>query len=90
MHSLREKLNSESQQLNRHMIANDQASSRMRILEDERTLLESKIHNLDKDFTAAELARDALRRDKTSVKTFIMTVSNSKGILCERSAYLHS
>lgn len=63
-------MNSESQQLNRHVIAHDQASSRLRILEDERTLLETKIHNLDKELTAAELARDALRRDKTSVITF--------------------
>ncbi|XP_077295723.1 coiled-coil domain-containing protein 170-like isoform X2 [Arctopsyche grandis] len=77
VHSLREKLNSESQQLNRHMIANDQASSRLRILEDERSLLETKIHNLDKDLTAAELARDALRRDKTSLITFLERLSKA-------------
>lgn len=65
--ALREKLGLESQQLNRTAHMHDQVSTRVRILEDERNMLESKFHKLESEINALELSRDSLRKDKANV-----------------------
>lgn len=65
--ALREKLGMESQQLSRTAHAHDSAASRVRILEDERSMLEGKLHKLEAELAAVELSRDSLRKDKANV-----------------------
>lgn len=57
----------ESQQLGRTAHLHDQATTRVRILEDERNMLEAKVHKLESELNAMELSRDSLRKDKANV-----------------------
>lgn len=61
----------ESQQLSRTAHQHDQISTRVRILEDERNILEAKVHKLESELNAVELSRDNLRKDKANVSIFI-------------------
>ncbi|XP_052756140.1 coiled-coil domain-containing protein 170 isoform X1 [Galleria mellonella] len=69
--ALRDKLGSESQQLSRTAHLHDQATTRVRILEDERNMLESKVHKLESELNAVELSRDNLRKDKANFVAFL-------------------
>lgn len=46
---------------------NEQVTTRLRILEDERNMLEAKMHKQESELNAVELARDSLRKDKSNV-----------------------
>lgn len=65
--SLREKLNEETQQLNRQLSLYDQAATKMRALEEEKAHAESRMHKLDAELTTCELSREGLKRDKSTV-----------------------
>ncbi|KOB67204.1 Coiled-coil domain-containing protein C6orf97, partial [Operophtera brumata] len=65
--ALRDKLGLESQQLSRTAHVNEQVTTRLRILEDERNMLEAKLHKLESDLNSLELARDSLRKDKSNM-----------------------
>ncbi|XP_053613061.1 coiled-coil domain-containing protein 170 isoform X1 [Plodia interpunctella] len=69
--ALRDKLGSESQQLSRTAHLHDQATTRVRILEDERNMLEAKVHKLEAELNAMELSRDNLRKDKANFVAFL-------------------
>ncbi|XP_073949267.1 coiled-coil domain-containing protein 170 isoform X1 [Choristoneura fumiferana] len=69
--ALREKLGMESQQLSRTAHAHDSAASRVRILEDERSMLEGKLHKLEAELATVELSRDSLRKDKANFVAFL-------------------
>ncbi|XP_047990808.1 coiled-coil domain-containing protein 170 [Leguminivora glycinivorella] len=75
--ALREKLGMESQQLSRAAHAHDQASTRVRILEDERNMLEGKVHKLEAELAAIELTRDNLRKDKANFVAFLERLSRT-------------
>lgn len=49
----------------------DQAATRLRILEDERNMLEAKVHKLESELNATELAKDSLRKDKANVRASV-------------------
>ncbi|CAH0560001.1 unnamed protein product [Brassicogethes aeneus] len=69
--SLREKLSHESSQLSRQVSLYEQANSRIRSLEDEKNLLESRLHKADSEINACELSRDGLKRDKSTFMNFL-------------------
>lgn len=48
----------------------EQANTRVRILEDERNMLEAKVHKLESELNAMELSKDVLRKDKANVSSF--------------------
>lgn len=66
--SLREKLTEETQQLNRQLSLYDQASAKIRALEEEKAHLEARVHKLDAEVSTCELSREGLKRDKTTVQ----------------------
>lgn len=74
--ALRDKLGMESQQLGRTAHLHDQATTRVRILEDERNMLEAKVHKLESELNALELSRDNLRKDKANVSITITSIHN--------------
>lgn len=63
-------MNDETQQLNRHLSLYDQASAKIRALEDEKAHLESRVHKLDAEVSTCELSREGLKRDKNTVHVF--------------------
>lgn len=65
--NLREKVTVLTQQLNRQIELQEQATSRARSLQDEKTLLESQLHKTEGELNAVEMSRDGLRRDKATV-----------------------
>ncbi|XP_021937805.1 coiled-coil domain-containing protein 170 isoform X3 [Zootermopsis nevadensis] len=69
--SLQEKVAVLTQKLNRHCELQEQATSRARAFQDEKTLLESQLHKTERDLNATEISRDGLRRDKTTFMTFL-------------------
>ncbi|KAM3964083.1 LOW QUALITY PROTEIN: coiled-coil domain-containing protein 170 [Aphomia sociella] len=71
LEAIRDKLGSESQQLSRTAHLHDQATTRVRILEDERNMLEAKVHKLESELNAVELSRDSLRKDKANFVAFL-------------------
>ncbi|XP_063361925.1 coiled-coil domain-containing protein 170 isoform X3 [Cydia amplana] len=75
--ALREKLGMESQQLSRAAHAHDQAATRVRVLEDERNMLEGKVHKLEAELAALELTRDNLRKDKANFVAFLERLSRT-------------
>ncbi|XP_063533183.1 coiled-coil domain-containing protein 170 isoform X1 [Cydia strobilella] len=75
--ALREKLGMESQQFSRAAHAHDQAATRVRVLEDERNMLEGKVHKLEAELAALELTRDNLRKDKANFVTFLERLSRT-------------
>ncbi|CAK1540513.1 unnamed protein product [Leptosia nina] len=77
LEALRDKLNLESQQLGRTAHMHDQASTRVRILEDERNMLEAKVHKLESELNALELSRDGLRKDKANFVAFLERLSRT-------------
>lgn len=58
----------EGQQLSRAAHVNDQTAARLRVLEDERSMLETKLHKLEGELNALEITRDGLRKDKANVR----------------------
>lgn len=70
--ALRDKLGMESQQLSRAAHLHDQATTRVRVLEDERNILEAKVHKLEAELNGAEVARDSLRKDKANVCILVL------------------
>ncbi|KAJ8730781.1 hypothetical protein PYW08_002194 [Mythimna loreyi] len=75
--ALRDKLGMESQQLGRTAHLHDQATTRVRILEDERNMLEAKVHKLESELTAMELSRENLRKDKANFVAFLERLSRT-------------
>ncbi|XP_050561660.1 coiled-coil domain-containing protein 170 [Spodoptera frugiperda] len=75
--ALRDKLNMESQQLGRTAHLHDQANTRVRILEDERNMLEAKLHKLEAELNAQEVSRDNLRKDKANFVAFLERLSRT-------------
>ncbi|XP_028164164.1 coiled-coil domain-containing protein 170 [Ostrinia furnacalis] len=75
--ALRDKLSLESQQLGRTAHLHDQATTRVRILEDERNMLEGKLHKLEAELNAVELCRDSLRKDKANFVAFLERLSRT-------------
>jgi chromosome segregation ATPase len=58
-----------TQQLNRQCELQEQAKSRIHGLQDDKTLLESRLNKAEAELSAAEASRDGLRRDKATVST---------------------
>ncbi|CAF4847502.1 unnamed protein product [Pieris macdunnoughi] len=77
LEAFRDKLNLESQQLGRTAHLHDQASTRVRILEDERNMLEGKVHKLESELNALELSKDNLRKDKANFVAFLERLSRT-------------
>ncbi|XP_041981993.1 coiled-coil domain-containing protein 170 [Aricia agestis] len=77
LEALREKLGMESHQLERAVQQQAAAGSRARLLEDERAILEAKLHKLEAELNAAELARDSLRKDKANFVAFLERLSRT-------------
>ncbi|XP_045532952.1 coiled-coil domain-containing protein 170 [Pieris brassicae] len=77
LEAFRDKLNLESQQLGRTAHLHDQASTRVRILEDERNMLEGKVHKLESELNALELTKDNLRKDKANFVAFLERLSRT-------------
>ncbi|XP_049868012.1 coiled-coil domain-containing protein 170 isoform X2 [Pectinophora gossypiella] len=75
--ALRDKLSLESQQLSRTAHLHDQSATRARVLEDERAMLENKLHKLEAELNAAELSRDSLRKDKANFVAFLERLSRT-------------
>ncbi|CAB3247794.1 unnamed protein product [Arctia plantaginis] len=75
--ALRDKLGMESQQLGRTAHLHDQATTRVRILEDERNMLETKVHKLESELAALELSRENLRKDKANFVAFLERLSRT-------------
>lgn len=69
MEAYKEKLTQESQQISRQNVLQEQASSRIRNLEDEKNHFESKVHKLEAEINSCELSREGLKRDKTTVRS---------------------
>lgn len=74
----------EAQQLSRAAHLHDQATTRVRILEDERNILEAKVHKLEAELNSAEIARDSLRKDKANVCILLQAFRNDES---ERIVY---
>ncbi|XP_056648311.1 coiled-coil domain-containing protein 170 [Diorhabda sublineata] len=68
---LREKLTVESQQLSRYVSLYDQATEKIRSLEEEKTHMDAQLHKADTEINACEISRDALIRDKTTFVNFL-------------------
>ncbi|KAK4886864.1 hypothetical protein RN001_003135 [Aquatica leii] len=64
---LKEKLAIEIQQLNRQISLYEQANAKIKILEDDKALLEHKIYKTDTELKTSEISRDGLKRDKNTV-----------------------
>ncbi|CAG9578735.1 unnamed protein product [Danaus chrysippus] len=77
LEALREKLGVECQQLGRTTHLHEQATTRVRILEDERNMLETKVHKLETELTALEMSRDNLRKDKANFVAFLERLSRT-------------
>ncbi|XP_050673844.1 coiled-coil domain-containing protein 170 [Leptidea sinapis] len=77
LEALRDKLNVENQQLNRTAHLHDQATTRVRILEDERNMLEAKVHKLESEMNSLEASRDSLRKDKANFMAFLERLSRT-------------
>ncbi|XP_013136804.1 PREDICTED: coiled-coil domain-containing protein 170 [Papilio polytes] len=75
--ALRDKLGMESQQLSRSSHMHEQANTRVRILEDERNMLEAKVHKLESELNAMELSKDGLRKDKANFVAFLERLSRT-------------
>ncbi|KAG5886628.1 hypothetical protein JTB14_013075 [Gonioctena quinquepunctata] len=71
LEALRDKLGQESQQLSRQISLYDQATSRLRALEDEKNHLEARMHKAEAEISACELSRDGLKRDKSTFMNFL-------------------
>jgi len=65
--SLQEKVAVLTQQINRQCELQEQATSRARVVQDDKTLLESRLHKTEAEFNEIEASRDGLRRDKATV-----------------------
>ncbi|PSN31683.1 hypothetical protein C0J52_24643 [Blattella germanica] len=66
MDNLKEKVAVLTQQLNRQCELQEQATSRALMLQDEKSILESRIQKMEADVNEAEVSRDGLRRDKST------------------------
>ncbi|XP_032515440.2 coiled-coil domain-containing protein 170 isoform X3 [Danaus plexippus] len=77
LEALREKLGVECQQLGRTAHLHEQATTRVRILEDERNMLETKVHKLESELTTLEMSRDNLRKDKANFVAFLERLSRT-------------
>ena len=65
--NLKERISVQSQQLNRQCELQEQATVRARALQDEKVMLESTLHKIESDLRAAEVSREGLRHDKSTV-----------------------
>ncbi|XP_013177180.1 PREDICTED: coiled-coil domain-containing protein 170 [Papilio xuthus] len=77
LEALRDKLGMESQQLSRSAHLHEQANTRVRILEDERNMLETKVHKLESELNAMEITKDGLRKDKANFVAFLERLSRT-------------
>ncbi|KAJ9583754.1 hypothetical protein L9F63_021917, partial [Diploptera punctata] len=69
--NLKEKVSILSQQLNRQCELQEQATVRARALQDEKEMLESRLHKTESELSAAETAADELRHDRSTLMTFL-------------------
>lgn len=65
--SLRDKACGLQQQLGRQTEIAESSSCRARVLEEDKAILEARLHKAESDLTACDVAREALRRDKCTV-----------------------
>jgi len=65
--SLQEKVAVLTQQINRQCELQEQATSRARVVQDDKTLLESRLHKTEAELSEVEASKDGLRRDKATV-----------------------
>nr|CAD7571336.1 unnamed protein product [Timema californicum] len=70
----------QSSQLNRQSDMTDQAGHQARNLQEEKALLESRLHKLENDLSAVEMTRDGLRRDKNTFMTFLERLARALNI----------
>jgi chromosome segregation ATPase len=75
LETIREKANLNSQQLSRAIEQGDATSRRVHVLEDDKASLESRLSKVEAELAAAEVARDAFRRDKSIVSGFFKIIS---------------
>ncbi|XP_046388712.1 coiled-coil domain-containing protein 170 [Ischnura elegans] len=78
--TLRDKVGGASLQLTHQVELGEQASRRIRNLEDDRALLESRLRDTEGQLATLEVARDSLRREKTSFNNFIERLSRALGM----------
>ncbi|KAE8750207.1 hypothetical protein FOCC_FOCC003015 [Frankliniella occidentalis] len=71
MDTLRDKACGLQQQLGRQSEIAESASCRARVLEEDKAILESRLHKVESDLTACDVAREALRRDKCTFMEFL-------------------
>ncbi|XP_045480257.1 coiled-coil domain-containing protein 170 [Harmonia axyridis] len=71
LESTKENLNTEQQQFSRQISLYDQATARIRSLEDEKAHLESRLNKAENDITSCEMAKDGFRRDKQTFLNFL-------------------
>lgn len=64
---MKEKMHLLSNQLDRQNLMENQVSHKVQTLEDEKAMLEGRIHKLEDDIHNVNIARDNLRRDKNTV-----------------------
>ncbi|XP_017783132.1 PREDICTED: coiled-coil domain-containing protein 170 isoform X2 [Nicrophorus vespilloides] len=69
--TLREKLAQDSQTLTRQLTLSDQANNRIRILEEERNLYETRLNKAETEISTCELSREGLKRDKNTFMSFL-------------------
>ncbi|KAK9891618.1 hypothetical protein WA026_015581 [Henosepilachna vigintioctopunctata] len=71
LEATKEALTNEQQQFSRQISLYDQANARIRILEEEKAHLESRLNKTENDFTSCELAKDGLKRDRQTFMNFL-------------------
>ncbi|KAL0134279.1 hypothetical protein PUN28_001231 [Cardiocondyla obscurior] len=69
--SLREKVNTATESTNRQSELVESTLMKVRSLEEERAVLEAKIHKLESELTSSDLSRESLRRDKQTFLGFL-------------------
>jgi len=64
-----------SHQLSRAIEQGDVSTRRVHVLEDDKASLESRLSKVEAELAAAEVARDAFRRDKSIVSSLLKLIS---------------
>ncbi|XP_015108926.1 coiled-coil domain-containing protein 170 [Diachasma alloeum] len=69
--SLKDKVNATTESAGRQTELVESSLIKMRNLEEDRAVLEAKIHKLESELTSCELTKESLRRDKQSFQIFL-------------------
>ncbi|XP_071453834.1 coiled-coil domain-containing protein 170 [Hetaerina americana] len=78
--NMKDKVGGASLQLGHQVELNEQASRRIRNLEDDRALLESRLRDTENQLATLDVSRDTLRREKSSFNSFIERLSRALGM----------